>query len=224
MVKQSVRTGCPLVVIRDEWPHSSGATGPESIRSEIIVTWDRWQDVSLPLSRHSFFGPTAEYHPSVEEDDPIIAAANWHHLRASMVALFRHECWNGITSNPSAETMARLIDEAACEPPFPWQHTAERLEAARRMSSSDIQPAMRLFLASLPDVVEVSVPKLSDADVSGWPTLSPAELRTLFDIEQDALRRRLKSQAIPNRFITTKAYRVDPSALPDDWKRTIKRA
>ena len=57
--------------------------------------------------------------------------------------------------------------------------------------------------------------------VQSWPTLTPDDLRTLFHIEQDALVRRLKT--IPNERITTKSYRVDPSALPDGWKRTLKR-
>ena len=57
--------------------------------------------------------------------------------------------------------------------------------------------------------------------VQSWPTLTPHDLRTLFHIEQDALVRRLK--AIPNERITTKAYRVDPTALPDGWKQTLKR-
>ena len=59
--------------------------------------------------------------------------------------------------------------------------------------------------------------------VAGWPTLSPDDLRKLFYIKQDALLRRLKSQTIPNLCITTKAYRVDPTSLPDDWKRTLRR-
>ncbi len=63
----------------------------------------------------------------------------------------------------------------------------------------------------------------SNPHSSGWPTFTPAELRKLFDIGQDALVKRLKSQAIPNKQITTKTYRVDPSTLPDDWKRILKR-
>lgn len=63
----------------------------------------------------------------------------------------------------------------------------------------------------------------SNPQSSGWPTLSPDELRKLFDIGQDTLKRRLKSQAIPNLCITTKAYRVDPTSLPDGWERTLNR-
>ena len=50
MAKRSGWLNIPLMVVRHEWPHSSGATDPESIRSKIIVTWERWPDASLPLS------------------------------------------------------------------------------------------------------------------------------------------------------------------------------
>ena len=43
-------------------------------------------------------------------------------------------------------------------------------------------------------------PLATDANqTDGWPTLTPAELRTLFSIEQDALVRRLKSARPPGR-------------------------
>lgn len=164
MAKRSGWLNIPLMVVRHEWPHSSGATDPESIRSKIIVTWERWPDASLPLSSRSFFGVAVEYRPHVEADDPIIAASNWHHLRTSIVAFFRHECWNGISSNPSAETMARLVDEASSEPTFPAQHTAEQLEAARQSAASDVQTAMALFLASLPNMLEVEIKGKSALD------------------------------------------------------------
>lgn len=66
-------------------------------------------------------------------------------------------------------------------------------------------------------------PSVIPAREDGWPTLSPAELRKLFDIEQDALVRRLNSQAIRNAKITSKSYRIDPGSLPDGWERIIKR-
>lgn len=66
-------------------------------------------------------------------------------------------------------------------------------------------------------------PATGAQQTNSWPTLTPAELRTLFDIEQDALVRRLKIQTIPNEKITFKAYRVDPSALPGGWKQTLNR-
>lgn len=60
-------------------------------------------------------------------------------------------------------------------------------------------------------------------EVSTWPILTPDELRTLFSLGQDALVSRLKSQVIRNEPITTKSYRVKPSALPGDWKQKLKR-
>lgn len=164
MAKRSVWKNLPLVVVRDGWPHSSGGSDIESIRSKIIVAWERWQDASLPLSSPSFFGPTARYHPPVGLNENTLAAANWHHLRMIIVALFRHECWNGITSTPPTETMARLIDEAASEPIFPAQHTAKQLEAARKKTAGRVQTAVAMFLASLPDVLEAKVTGKSALD------------------------------------------------------------
>jgi len=63
----------------------------------------------------------------------------------------------------------------------------------------------------------------ADGPPADWPILAPQDLRKLFCIEQDTLLKRLKSQTIPNRFISTKEYAVDPKCLPTNWEETIGR-
>lgn len=126
-----------------------------------------------------------------------------------------------VRSRSLALGLARLLNECSELNNTPCRSWP----AIERQPVEELQELRRLF-AQLVDG-EQSIEVAGDEEIkptsSGWPAVTPDELRKLFSIEQDAMLKRLKKQDIANERITSKSYRVDPNSLPDGWEHTLKR-
>ncbi len=113
----------------------------------------------------------------------------------------------------------KLLLRGTIEPPSrimnPWRRTGEE--------GYDCVPCPAIREVAAAIGAERS-PGSPDEPPAETVTLSPQQLRAIYDINQDTLRKRLGNGVIPAEKVNSKSYRVRVDKLPEGWRAMLDKA
>lgn len=180
---------------------------------QLFAPIEAMRDIGKRLDRQlksvtKLFDPQRQYFVHGMNDQPLLNFEGWEHVSYCEIAM---ELAEAAQRSISLVDVKSWVSEAV---PFANVSIAQRDD--QRSFRIDVDQLRKLVTRE----IRLAIPT---KDTSGWIALSPAEMRLIFDIEQDALLERLANQFPPNTKVTTKSYFVDPDFLPSGWKKTIGR-
>ncbi|MDP1799434.1 MAG: hypothetical protein Q8K78_18200 [Planctomycetaceae bacterium] len=150
--------------------------------------------------------------------------ASWHDANGELPLL--PEMWEAAV----AEIGQSKSDDTVLNRLLAVRDTYSDFMRAALQSQSNPSAVHRLAVTALPTIGTAAnamaevLPYVAASAGVEWVPLRPADLRTIFDVSQDTLKRRLGDGTIPATKMSSKSYLLNPADLPNNWQDLLAKA